>query len=551
MPISTEELQREAFFTLTGDEIAQLMPYGERRATRAGDVLFEAGDGAPVLVVVLAGRTEVIDRSDGSDRVISPIGPGQFSGELGLLTGQTVYANCIVREPGAVLIVPAAGVQEVIATSPTLGNALVTAFSARRQLLMQAAGPTLTIIGAAASPKILDLEEFVTRNRIPHRWLANEDPAAVALMQRTGASGDAEVWVVLRGQKALADPSPIYLAKALGLDLAIGQTAPADLVVVGAGPAGLSAAVYGASEGLDTIVVEDVAIGGQAGSSSRIENYLGFPAGISGGDLAFRAEVQALKFGARVTVPRGATGLRADENLFEIQLDGMKSLRARSVVIATGARYRRLGLEHQDRFEGAGVYYAATDIEARLCRKQDVAVVGAGNSAGQAALFLAESARRVHLICRGPDLGQTMSSYLIARLEHAPNISIHTTCVVSALHGRDRLESVTVEKPSGVVHELQTCALFVMIGADPHTDWLRGTLKLDDRGFVVTGIAALEPGRPLSDMFSLFQTSVSGVFAVGDVRSGSVKRVASAVGEGSVVVSAVHRYLAARGGEAP
>lgn len=538
-----EALQRQSSPVLSQQQIALLRPFGSVRQTRAGDVLFEVGDAGYDLVVVLSGRTEIVDRSDGLDRVIQITGPGEFSAELGLLTGQTVFAACVVSEPGEVLLIPSAAVHEVIETLPALSDMIVTAFAARRLLLMQAAAGTLTLIGPRNSPGVLRLAEFADRNRLPHRCLPPGDPAAIALLERLGATEKADLWVVVRGQKALANPSNLKVAKVLGLNLMISPPAPVDLVVVGAGPAGLSAAVYGASEGLSTIVVDDVAIGGQAGSSSRIENYLGFPTGISGGDLAFKAEVQAIKFGARITVPRRATRLSDNDGLYTICLDDATELRARSVVIATGARYRRLGLANQEQFEGAGIYYAATQIEARRCRKQEVIVVGGGNSAGQAAMFLAETARRVHLVYRGTDLGRSMSQYLVARLEREPNVRIHLGSQVTALHGEGGLQSVTVNCTSGTEEMLPARAVFAMIGADPCTDWLQGTLDLDERGFVVTG--RLPEGSDADQRVSPFQTSLPGVFAVGDVRSGSIKRVASAVGEGSVVVSAVHQYLAA------
>jgi thioredoxin reductase (NADPH) len=540
MSVPIAEIERQAFPRLSEEQIGLLRRYGEVRRTRAGDVLFEVGDRGYSMVVVLSGCTEIVDRSEGIDRHINTGRPGDFHGELGLLTGQTVFAACVVREPGEVLIVPPAAVHEVIETNPALSDVLVTAFTARRQILMRSAAATLTLIGPEGSPGLLRLKEFVLRNRIPSRWLAPDDPAAINLLERVGAQGDANVWVVIRGQKAMADPSILYVAKALGLDLAVQQEAPADLVVVGAGPAGLAAAVYGASEGLSTIAVDDVAIGGQAGTSSRIENYLGFPTGISGGELAFRAEVQALKFGARVTVPRRATALTRDDGLYVVRLDDKTDLRGRSVVIATGARYRRLGVPRQDEFEGVGIYYAATELEARLCRNAEVVVVGGGNSAGQAAMFLAATAQRVHLVYRGPDLGQSMSHYLTSRLEHAPNVHIHTRCQVCDLQGEGRLEAVTIATAGEELYTVPIRALFVMIGSDPCTDWLQGSLALDDHGFVMTGVAA----DGASAAVTPYQTSFPGVFAVGDVRSGSIKRVASAVGEGSVVVQAVHQYLA-------
>jgi thioredoxin reductase (NADPH) len=547
MSMKPPALEHQAFPLLSAEQIALLRPFGEVRQTQAGDVLFEVGDRDYPFVVVLSGETEVVDRSEGIDRHVTTGPPGHFHGELGLLTGQTVFAAGVVRQPGEVLVISQECVREIINTIPELSDLLITAFAARRKMLMRAAASTLTLIGRETSPNVLRLEEFVHRNAIPHRWLAPDDPTAVALLQQLGATGNADVWVIVRGQKAMADPSNLYLAKALGLDLAVWQNAPADLVVVGAGPAGLAAAVFAASEGLSTIAVDDVAIGGQAGTSSRIENYLGFPTGIAGGDLAFRGEVQALKFGARITVPRRATALRRENGHYVVRLDDKSDLRGRSVVIATGARYRRLDLPGQEAFEGAGIFYAATEIEARFCRNGEVVVVGGGNSAGQAAMFLASTAKRVHLVYRGPDLGHSMSRYLVTRLEHAPNVRIHTTSEVVAIAGDGRLDSVTVVNGDATAELIACRGLFVMIGADPCTDWLRGTLALDEQGFIVTG-AAVADGRPAA---SLFETSLPGVFAAGDVRGGSVKRVASAVGEGSVVIASVHQYLASREAAAP
>ena len=536
------EFERQAFPVLTGDQIDLLRPFGDVRPTKSGDVLYEVGDRAYPLVVVLSGQTAIINRSEDDDQLIATTGPGGFNGELGLLTGQTVFAACVVREPGEVLLVPPAGVHAAIETIPVLSDLLITAFSRRRQLLMRVAASTLTLIGPESSASTLRLQEFVSRNRIPSRWFPPDDPAAVALLNRFHADGDSDVWVVVRGEKALRTPSILYLAKALGLDLVVNQEAPADLVVVGAGPAGLSAAVYGASEGLTTVAVDDLAIGGQAGTSSRIENYLGFPTGISGGELAFRSEVQAVKFGARVTVPRQATALTRECGHYVVRLDDKSELRGRSVIIATGARYRRLGLPNQERFDGAGVFYAATDLEARRCRDAEVVVVGGGNSAGQAAMFLAETARCVHLVYRGPVLGRSMSQYLVSRLQHAPNVRIHTGTEVQVLHGDERLESATIVNGRGQRETIAARAVFVMIGSNPCTDWLHGAIDLDEWGFVLTGVGATNDGGQAAAT-SPYETSLPGVFAVGDVRSGSVKRVASAVGEGSVVVQAVHQYL--------
>jgi thioredoxin reductase (NADPH) len=538
-----EDLRRQSKIVLDAAEIDRLRPFGVVQSTRVGDVLYEVGDARYPLVVVLSGRTETIDRSEGGEFVIKSSGPGEFDGELGLLTGQVAFAACVVREPGEALIIPPAKVQHAIETLPELSDVLVTAFAARRQLLMRSAAATLTLIGPQQSADVERLQEFTARNRIPYRTLEPTDPAAVAIFDRFGEHDRSGVWVVVRGQKLLRDPSNLKLAKAIGLDLFVRQETPSDLIVVGAGPAGLSAAVYGASEGLSTIVVDDLAIGGQAGASSRIENYLGFPTGIAGGDLAFRAEVQAIKFGARVTVPRQATALTREAALFAVRLDDLTTVHGRSVVIATGARYRRLGVSREEDFTGNGVYYAATELEARRCGEAPAIVVGAGNSAGQAAMFLSTTASEVHLVCRGPDLAHSMSQYLITRLEHTPNVRIHTGTVVTALHGGEQLEAATIVQAGGeAIYPVS--AVFVLIGADPCTGWLQGALALDDQGFILTGRDL--PFPPIAA--APYQTSLPGVFAVGDVRSGSVKRVASAVGEGAVVVQAVHRTLAAARG---
>ena len=533
------ELRARAFPTLTDAQVDALRPYGRLRPTRAGDVLFEVGDADYDMVVILEGQTDIVDRTSGSDQVLKTSGPGEFHAELGLLTGQTVFVACVVREAGCVLLVSAAAAREVIRRIPAVADVLIQSFATRRKILMRTASTSLTFVGATDTRAALGYQEFAERNRIPHRWL---DPATAEASALVGNLDPRSVTIraVIRGRQVLDDPSYLDLAKALGLDLVVNQDRPADVVVVGTGPAGLATAVYAASEGLQTVAVDNVAIGGQAGTSSRIENYLGFPTGISGGDLAFLAEVQAIKFGARITVPRHATALERQGNAYAVCLDDGTRLLGRSVVVATGARYRRLGLERQDDFDGAGIFYAATSLEARLCENEPVVVVGGGNSAGQAAMFLAGSAREVHLLYRGETLAASMSQYLMTRLENAPGVHMQTQTEVHELRGDHHLESIVIRSRDGLTTEIPTRALFVMIGADPCTDWLRASVDLDAKGFVVTGqtspdASAIPP--------SPYATSLPGVFAVGDVRSGSVKRVASAVGEGSVVVQAVHAFL--------
>jgi thioredoxin reductase (NADPH) len=535
MAHSLSVLEAQAFPVLTVSQISSLRPFGATQTAHAGEILIEVGDTIAGLFVVLQGTTSILDRAN-DDKVLRTSGPGEFNGELGLLTGQRAFVACVVNEPATLLFVQSSSVHEIIATIPTLGDILVTAFAARRQLLMRDVVDSLTIIGGENDSNVLHLLEFADRNRIPHRWLnpANpEDSQSIATCETS--EGD-PFRVVIGKHRVMDHPTPQQIARVVGLELKISGDGVCDLIVVGAGPAGLAAAVNGASEGLSAVVVEDTAIGGQAGTSSRIENYVGFPTGISGNDLAFRAEIQALKFGARITVPRRAMALEKRQQNYAVHLDESDDvLLGRSVVIATGARYRGLDIASEDTFSGV-IYHAATDLEARRCRGKEVVVVGGANSAGQAAMFLSEYASRVHLLCRGSDLKLKMSQYLVDRIEHAPNVEICLHAEVVKLYGKGALETVEVKNNvTGISTNIPASSLFVMIGADPRTGWLKGSISLDSKGFVRTGESAAA---------SLFQSNWAGVFAIGDVRSGSVKRVASAVGEGSVVIQAVHRYLA-------
>lgn len=538
--LNYEELKRRANARLPDRAVATLEARGKRRTVAAGETLYRADDRHYSFVYLVSATLQVRD-PDGM--VLGVMEPGQFTGELGLLLGQTAFADCIVVDPGEVVLVAPADIADLIQVDPEVSDALLSAFAARRLLLVQRQQGTLTLVGHEGAPALQRMLEYAERNRVPYRWLDPADPAKKDEIPAQAADGPG-VKVVVRGRHVLHEPSVAQVARALGLELATGERDPVDLIIAGAGPAGFSAAVYGASEGLRTVLFDDVAIGGQSAASSRIENFLGFPTGVSGADLAFRAQLQAIKFGARVAVPRRAQELQRSATLpgfFEVTLDDSTVLLGRTVVIATGARYRKLGVPDEERFLGAGLYYAATELEARACKGQEVVVVGGGNSAGQAAMFLASRASCVRLVYRGRDLSDSMSQYLIERLRRAANVKIETGSQVIELCGDDHLRVVKIGDGEGRVAERPVGGLFIMIGADPCTGWLKDSVRLDDGGFVLTGE---DCGADAPAPYHLFQTSLPGVFAVGDVRSGSVKRVASAVGEGSVVVQAVHARLA-------
>lgn len=535
---------------LREDQIELLSRYGQTRTTEVGEVLFRAGDTSNDFIVVLEGEVEGIDDFAGEARSIGVFLAGRFLGELNMLTGQAMYVSAVVREGGKVLAIPRERLKEVVTEEPNLSDIILKAFLTRRSWGMRT-GLGLRIIGSRHSDDATRLREFAVRNRLSHAWIdLDEDPKAGALLDKFGATPSETPVAIWQGKDMLKNPTNAELAQVIGLKVDATWRRTYDLVVVGAGPAGLGASVYGASEGLSTLALESVALGGQAGTSSRIENYLGFPAGLSGFELATRALVQADKFGARTAVPEVAIGLERGDGYYRIGLSEGGEVAARSVIVATGARYRRLDVPRLERFEGVSVHYAATEAEALRCEGQEVAVVGSGNSAGQAVLFLAGRARRVYLLIRGGDLGASMSSYLADRIMGVENIELLANTEVRDLAGEDRLDGVVIEdNRSGGCRALEARALFVFIGAEANTGWLEGTVKLDERGFVLTG-GALERSaldedgwRGLSREPYLLETSLPGVFAAGDVRSGSIKRVASAVGEGSMAVRLVHQYL--------
>jgi thioredoxin reductase (NADPH) len=538
-----------AFPTLDASEIAAIDALGARRSVSAGEFLYREGDARYDFYVVVSGAVEIVVQADGAERLVARFGPGQFLGELNLLSGQRVYVSARVAEPGAVIDVPAAALRDLFAARPKLADTILAAFLARRARLLRDASPAIRIVGSSFSPDSLRLREYLARNRIPHEFMdADRDPRVERLL-RDLAVQPADLPVVIAPGAVLRHPTPGELASYLGLTLDSIERRGFDLVVIGGGPAGLAAGVYGASEGLDTLVLEMVAVGGQAGASSRIENYLGFPTGISGADLTQRAVVQAEKFGARLTSPCSATGLREAGGYLVVGLSDGTEVTGRALIVASGARYRRLDAERLEDFEGNGVYYAATEIEARLCAASPVVVVGGGNSAGQAALFLAESCSSVSIVIRGPELGKSMSRYLVDRIEADRRIAVRTNTEIAGLEGDQTLDAVRVRNRDGGESVLPCAGLFSFIGADPASGWLSGCAALDEHGFVLTdrslGTDHLDARWEAMGRLPLpFETSQPGLFAVGDLRSGSIKRVAAAVGDGSAAVRSVHEYLA-------
>jgi thioredoxin reductase (NADPH) len=537
-----------AFPTLDGANLALLETLGTQRPMTVGEYLYQEGDTTYDFYALRSGAVEIVVGSNGAERLIVRHGPGNFLGELNLLTGQRVYVSARVVAPGEVIVAPRAALQQVIATNPGLGDTILAAFLARRSRLLTGAAAAIRVVGSRFSPESLQIREFLARNRIPHQWLDPDRDAAVEELLSTFAVAPSELPVVITASAVLRRPTPGKVAEYLGLTIDSLPERCFDLVVVGAGPAGLAAAVYGASEGLRTLVVEMTGVGGQAGASSRIENYLGFPTGISGADLTERAVVQAEKFGAHLTSPCMASSLREEAGHLVIRLSDGTDVAARAVIVASGARYRRLDAARLADFEGTGVYYAATEMEGLLCAGSPIVVVGGGNSAGQAALFLAASGSPVTIVIRGHDLDASMSRYLVDRIDLDARIEVRTDSTITALEGDQTLTSVRVTT-EGVDAVLSCAALFSFIGADPAASWLSGCAALDERGFVLTDRSLDEARlderwealgrRPLP-----FETSYPGLFAVGDVRSGSIKRVAAAVGEGSAAVRSVHAYLA-------
>jgi thioredoxin reductase (NADPH) len=537
------------FPKLAPAQIDRLRRVGAHRSIAKGDVLVEVGMSSPPLFVVEHGAIEVVRVFAGGEELVTLIGQGRFTGETNLLSGQESLFRLRAAADGVVIELDRDALHRIVTTDTELSELLMRAFILRRVALIARGQGSAVILGSQHSADTFHLREFLSRNNQPYTYLDVERDATVApLLERFHVQVSDVPLVIVRGQVLLRSPSIEQLARELGLNPAMNPESVHDVVVVGSGPAGLAAAVYAASEGLDVVVLEASAPGGQAGSSSKIENYLGFPTGVSGEALAGRAYTQAQKFGAQIHIAKRVVRLSCERTPYGVVLADGSAVRGRSIVIATGVQYRKLPLADLHRFEGVGVYYGATHMEAQLCSGCEVIVVGGGNSAGQAAVYLASTLPHVHMLVRGSGLAETMSRYLIARIEQTPNITLRTHTQIEAIEGEAEIERVVVrDAQRGQSLVMPVHHVFLMTGADPNTAWLDGCVALDDKGFVKTG-AELEP-RDIADWTAarrphLLETNVRGVFAVGDVRSGSVKRVASAVGEGSICVQLLHQLLA-------
>jgi thioredoxin reductase (NADPH) len=548
LPLTSSRIEK-IFPKLTPAQIRRVAAHGHMRVVERGEVLVEQGDTSVPFFVVITGELEIVRPSAAYETLVTVHGSGQFTGEVNTLSGRRSFFRVRATKPGKVIELDHQHMLTLVQTDAELGEILMRAFILRRVELVAAGVGDIVLIGSTHSAGTLRIKEFLMRNGHPYSYIDLErDPDVQNLLDSFQISASEIPVLICQGQVVLRNPGNQQIADCLGFNESIDQTQVRDLVVIGAGPSGLAAAVYGASEGLDVLVLETSSPGGQAGSSSRIENYLGFPTGISGQELAARAYLQAQKFGAEMLMAK-ATRLVCDRKPYVIEVESGARISARTVVIATGAQYRRLPLENLSRFEGAGVYYGATFVEAQLCGGEEVIVVGGGNSAGQAAVFLAQTTKRVHMLVRSTGLAESMSRYLIRRIEKSPTIVFRPQTEIVALEGGDHLDSVHWRNgQTGQTEQHEISHVFVMTGADPNTRWLNGCVALDAKGFIKTG-PDLSPENlsaadwPLTRQPYLLETSLPGVFAVGDVRGGSIKRVASAVGEGSIAISVVHKVL--------
>jgi len=548
---SALDARTQAFPKLTPGQIDRIRPCGTARRVERGEILFEPGDSCVPFFVLLSGSMEIVQPELEGERPVAMHDPGEFTGEITMISGQRCLVRGRVTEPGEFLELSGGALRDLVARDAELSEIVMRAFILRRLELINRGYGNVILLGSRHSAQTLELREFLSRNGHPYTYVdLDTDQTSQELLDRFSVTAAEVPVVVCNGRNVRRRPTNAELANCLGFNSTIDRGHVRDVIIVGAGPAGLAAAVYAASEGLDVLMIETRAPGGQAGSSSKIENYLGFPTGVSGQELAARATTQAQKFGARMMVARSVERLNCARRPYEVVLDGGEALAARTVVIATGAQYKKLNVAGMEKYEGKGIYYGATHIESQLCGPDEVAVVGGGNSAGQAAVFLSQTARRVHLLVRGEGLAETMSRYLIQRLTENPKIELHVRTEIVGLEGRDELERVTwLNKATGETSTEDVRHVFVMTGASPRTEWLKGCVAMDAKGFIITGrdldgLTDVGPGWPLERAPQMLETSLPGVFAVGDVRAGNVKRVASAVGEGAISIYLVHRALA-------
>jgi thioredoxin reductase (NADPH) len=550
--VSALDARTQIFPLLTVPQIDRLRAHGKIRPVNPGDVLFQPGDTAVPMFVLLTGRMEIVQPTLSGERPITGHAAGEFTGEVSMISRQRCLVLGRVTEAGDFLEINAEQLQSVIGRDAELSEIFMRAFILRRLVLITENLGNVILLGSRHSADTLRLREFLGRNGYPHTYVdLDTDKASQELLDRFSVKLDEIPVVICDGRTVLRNPNTQKLADCLGMNVGVDAAQLRDLIIVGAGPAGLAAAVYAASEGLDVLIVETEAPGGQAGSSSKIENYLGFPTGVSGQELAARATHQAQKFGANMMIARSVVKLNCDQRPYKLYLDDGSILSARSIVIATGAQYKKPAIANLRKFEGQGIYYGATFMESQLCEGDDVIVVGGGNSAGQAAVFLSQTARKVYMLVRSGGLAETMSRYLIQRIEQNPGIDLHVSTEIIALEGDSQLERVTwLDKSTGETSTRPIRHVFIMAGAAPRTEWLRGCVALDDKGFILTGrdldaLTKADPRAwPMPRPPQMLETSLPAVFAVGDVRSGNVKRVASAVGEGAISVHLVHRSLA-------
>ncbi len=534
-----------AFPILSDEQIDALLPFGKITKLKQGETLWAAGTPNLCMFIVLNGQMGIHDGR--TDRPVAIHIKGEFSGDIDILTGRPAVVSALADTDMEVLAIGAECARSIVDRSPSLGEIFLRAFLLRRQLLQGAGNVGPLVVGSRYSPDTLRIREFLARNRYPFVWEdVEENPDTTKILQEFKVQEDDIPVVILPNGTLIRAPSNMELSTALGVSKPV-ESKIYDLLIVGAGPAGLAAGVYGASEGLDTLVVDSSGPGGQAGASSRIENYMGFPLGLSGQDLADRAVAQAEKFGAQLIVPGVVEDITCNDiGGHVVRIQGMEPIETRCVVLASGASYRKLDVDNCDEFEGRGIYYSATNVERILCNEQAVAVVGAGNSAGQAAVFMADNSAHVYLIVRGDDLRKSMSSYLARRIEQSPKITLLLNSEICSIEGTEHLERITVaDRATGKSQQKDVSGIFVMIGAVPHTSWIPETIARDSKGFIMTGQQLVQEGKWKLDRPPFYlETSCPGVFAAGDARCNSVKRVASAVGEGSMSVAFVHQYLA-------